>query len=166
MGIDFVAILPHRTDVVGLRGVLPELDRMNHDIVRWWPPSCSGIPGREWTFSELLDAPGSLEDDDVPGGNERRWQEGRGVWVSGSRGGLFVFSRHALTLFGPGDRWRQFCEDAEHRLFVRRVCRAIALIFRADRAVYVPDASYLRASEAKSMVWAGATADEAEACLR
>jgi hypothetical protein len=84
--------------------------------------------------------------------------------VSGSREASFLFNRHALTVFGPGDRWSQFCEHAEHRLFVRRVCRAIALIFRADRAVYVPDA-YLRASEAMGMIHGGATAEEAEAWL-
>src|SRR4051794_37449406 len=126
MGIDFVAIIPHRLDVAGLRAVLPELDRLNHDIVRWWPPSCSGIRGRAWTFNPLLDAPWSLEEDDTPGENEHRWREGRGVFVSGSRHGLFIFHRHAIRLFGPGERWRSFCENAEHRLFVRRVCRGIA----------------------------------------
>ena len=162
MGIDFVAIIPHRLDVAGLRAVLPEFDRLNHDIVAWWPSSLSGIRGRAWTFNPLLDAPWAIQAEDAEA--EQLWMAGRGVWVCGSRESSFLFNRHALTVFGPGDRWRQFCEHAEHRRFVRRVFRAIARIFRADRAVYVPDA-YLRASEAMGMIHSGATVEEAQAWL-
>lgn len=159
MGIDFVALIPHRLDLAGLRAKLTRLDAINPDIVRWWPPAHSGIPGRPWTFNPGLDEPWHLEPD-----ADTRWARGAGVFVNGSRLCSFLFYRHALTFPGTGDRWRRFVDDAVHRLFIRRVCRVIARVFDADRALYAPD-GYLPASRAVEMISSNATLAEAEQWL-
>ncbi|HYE17332.1 MAG TPA: hypothetical protein VEA69_02750 [Tepidisphaeraceae bacterium] len=165
MGIDFCALIPFETGIQRLRELLPQFDRMNREIVAWWPPELSGIAGRPWTWNPEFDLPWAFDMQFSRSGDvEADWRAGDEVRLNGSRCLDVSVCRRALHFPGDGQRWGWFIESGAYRLFIRRVCQRIARIVGADRALYVPDA-YKRASLAKEMVWEGHTVDQAEAWL-